>query len=150
MNKLIANFQQNVNSVTMIIYLFNVILIALLYSNPLITGFIWLSLVVMAYLTRRQKLGSYLKFSAIIFLVTVLFNVILNQRGTNVLLNWPWLKITTESLGNGMILGLSFVNLLGAFYLYDALARTKVIFEVLANIFKSIAIIFILTIKFIP
>lgn len=150
MNKLIVNFQQNVNSVTMITYLFNVILIALLYNNPLITVVIWLSLVTMCFLTKRQKLGSYLKFSAIVFLVTVLFNLILNQRGTNLLVNWPWLRITTESLGNGIILGISFVNLLGAFYLYDALSRTKVIFEVLANIFKSIAIIFILTIKFIP
>jgi hypothetical protein len=150
MNKLIVNFQKNINSVTMIAYLFNVILIALLYNNPLITGVVWLSLLVMSFLTKRDKLGAYLKFSGVIFLVTVLFNLILNQRGTTLLLNWPWLKITTESLGNGIILGISFVNLLWAFYLYNALARTKVIFEVLSKFFKSIAIIFILTIKFIP
>lgn len=150
MNQLIRNFKNNINSVTMFVYLVNVILISLLYNNPIVSLGILISLLIMAFLTRKEKIGSYLKFSSVIFLVTFLFNLILNQRGTNFLLKIPFVKITTESLLNGVILGIAFVNLLWAFYLYDSLARTKVIFELLSNFFKSIAIIFILTIKFIP
>jgi len=150
MNQLIRNFKNNINSVTMFVYLINVILISLLYNNPIIALGILVSLIIMSFLTRKEKIIVYLKFSSVIFIVTVLFNLILNQRGTNILLNVPFVKITTESLLNGVILGIAFVNLLWAFYLYDSMARTKVIFELLSNFFKSIAIIFILTIKFIP
>jgi hypothetical protein len=150
MNRMIENFQKNSNSITMFAYLINVILIALLYNNPIISIVGFISLLLIATLTRRDRIKKYLKFSSVIFIVTVLFNLILNQRGTTILLTLPLLKITTESLLNGIILGISFVNLLWSFYLYDALIRVKVIFELLSNLFKSIAIIFILTIKFIP
>jgi len=150
MNRLIKNFKNNINSVTMFVYLVNVILISLLYNNPVIALGIFVSLILISFLTRKEKIMTYLKFSSVIFIVTILFNLILNQRGTNIILNVPFVKITTESLLNGVILGIAFVNLLWAFYLYDSLARTKVIFELLSSFFKSIAIIFILTIKFIP
>lgn len=150
MNRMIENFQKNSNSITMFAYLINVILIALLYNNPIISIVGFISLLLIATLTRRDRIKKYLKFSSVIFIVTVLFNLILNQRGTTILLTLPLLKITTESLLNGIILGISFVNLLWSFYLYDALIRVKVIFELLSNLFRSIAIIFILTIKFIP
>ena len=150
MNKLIINFKNNINSVTLFVYLINVILIALLYNNPLISGLILISLIIMAFLTRKEKIISYFKFSGVIFIVTILFNVILNQRGHEILLSIPFVTITTESLLNGVILGLSFINLLWSFYLYDSLARVKVIFELLSNFLKSIAVVFILTIKFIP
>lgn len=150
MNRMIEHFQKNSNSITMFAYLINVILIALLYNNPIISIGSFISLLLIAILTRRDRIKKYLKFSSVIFIVTVLFNLVLNQRGTTILLTLPLLKITTESLLNGIILGISFVNLLWSFYLYDALIRVKVIFELLSNLFKSIAIIFILTIKFIP
>ncbi|WP_119326487.1 energy-coupling factor transporter transmembrane component T [Companilactobacillus musae] len=150
MNRMIENFQKNSNSITMFAYLINVILIALLYNNPIISIVGFISLLLIATLTRRDRIKKYLKFSSVIFIVTVLFNLILNQRGTTILLTLPLLKITTESLLNGIILGISFVNLLWSFYLYDALIRVKAIFELLSNFFRSIAIIFILTIKFIP
>lgn len=150
MNKLIVNFQKNINSIAMFVYLITVILITLLFNNPLILIGLSISLFIMLVVTRREKIKVSLKFASIIFLVTVIFNLILNQRGTNVLLEVPLLKITTESLINAAVLGLSFVNLLWAFSLYDALIRIKTIFELLANVFKSIAIIFILTVKFIP
>lgn len=150
MNRLILNFQQNTSSLVMFVYLINVILISLLYNNPLLTVSIFLSLFIMSVLTRFEKIWSYLKFSSLIFVITILFNVILNQRGSKVILQVPFVKVTIESLLNGTILGISFVNLLWSFYLYDALVRVKVVFELLSNLFKSIAIIFILTIKFIP
>lgn len=150
MNQIISNFQNKTNSVTMFVYLINIILIALFFNNPLISGVILVSLFILSILTKREKIGSYLKFASVIFIITVLFNLILNQRGTQVLCSIPGLVVTSESLLNAVILGISFVNLLWAFFLYDAFVRTRVIFEVLSNIFKSIAIIFILTIKFIP
>lgn len=150
MNRLILFFQKNVNSITVFAYLLNIILVSLLYNNPFITITILISLLIISFLTRREKFFSYIGFSSVVFLVTVLFNLILNQRGTHNLLMIGFLKITTESLGNSLILGLSFVNLLWSFYIYDSFARTKVIFEVLSRLFKSIAIIFILTLKFIP
>ncbi|MFC6175943.1 energy-coupling factor transporter transmembrane component T [Companilactobacillus huachuanensis] len=150
MNKWIKNFQKNCNSITMFVYLLNVILITLLYNNPIILVGILISLIAMVVLTRPEKVKSYLKFSGIIFLITILFNLILNQRGTNLLFEMPFVRVTTESLLNAVVLGISFVNLLWAFYLYDSLIRIKTIFELLANLFKSIAIIFILTVKFIP
>lgn len=134
----------------MFFYLLNIVLISLLYNNPFITAIVLLSLLLVSFLTKREKFWSYFKFSGLVFLITVAFNLILNQRGINVLVNWKLLKITTESLQNGIVLGIAFVNLLWAFYVYDSLARTKVIFEILSNLFKSIAIIFILTLKFIP
>jgi len=150
MNRLVVNFQKGTNSVTVFAYLINVILISLLYNNPIITVGILIMLVIMSILTRPGKVISYLKFSSIIFFVTVLFNVLINQRGTNILWSFSFLKITQESLINGVILGISFVNLLWAFYIYDSLIRVKTIFELLSNFLKSIAVIFILTIKFIP
>lgn len=150
MNKLIVNFQRSINSVAMFVYLVEVILITLLYNNPFVLLGLNVSLIVMVFLTRRDKIRTYLKFASIIFIVTVLFNLFLNQRGTNILLKWPLLTITSESLVNATVLGISFVNLLWAFSLYDALIRIKTVFELLANLFKSIAIIFILTVKFIP
>jgi len=150
MNKLIKNFQRNCNSITMFAYLINVILITLLYNNPIVLVGICVSLIAMVVLTRPEKVKSYLKFAGIIFLITILINLVLNQRGTNLLFEVPFLRVTTESVMNAVILGISFVNLLWAFYLYDSLIRIKTVFELLANLFKSIAIIFILTVKFIP
>ncbi len=150
MNKLIVNFQKNINSIAMFVYLITVILITLLFNNPLILTVLSIALFIMLAVTRCEKIKVSLKFAGIIFLVTVIFNLILNQRGTNILIQLPLLKITTESLINAAVLGLSFVNLLWAFSLYDALIRIKTIFELLANVFQSIAIIFILTVKFIP
>ena len=150
MHRLIVNFKNSINSVTMFVYLVNVILISLLYNNPLVSLGILITLILISTMTRREKIVPYLKFSSLIFLVTVLFNVIVNQRGHTVLWSAAFLTVTSESLLNGVILGISFVNLLWSFYLYDALIRVRTIFEVLSNFLKSIAIIFILTIKFIP
>lgn len=150
MNRLIFNFQKNTNNLAIFAYLANVILISLLFNNPIIISGVLVSLLVVAFFTRQEKFKTYCKFSGVIFLVTLLFNLILNQRGNNLIVSVPFVKITTESLSNGIILGISFVNLLWAFYLYDALIRIKVIFELLAKFFKSVAIVFVLTIKFIP
>ena len=150
LNQLVFHFQKNTNNLVIFIYLANVILISLLFNNPIIITGVLISLLVVSFYTRQEKFKTYCKFSGMIFLVTVLFNLILNQRGNNLLLVLPLVKITTESLSNGIILGISFVNLLWAFYLYDALIRIKVIFELLAKFFKSVAIVFVLTIKFIP
>lgn len=150
LNQLVFRFQKNTNNLVIFIYLANVILISLLFNNPIIITGVLISLLVVSFYTRQEKFKTYYKFSGMIFLVTVLFNLILNQRGNNLLLVLPLVKITTESLSNGIILGISFVNLLWAFYLYDALIRIKVIFELLAKFFKSVAIVFVLTIKFIP
>lgn len=150
MNQLVFHFQKNTNNLVIFAYLANVILISLLFNNPIIITGVLISLLVVSFYTRQEKFKTYCKFSGMIFLVTVLFNLILNQRGNNLLLALPLVKITTESLSNGIILGISFVNLLWAFYLYDALIRIKVIFELLAKFFKSVAIVFVLTIKFIP
>ncbi|WP_192844193.1 hypothetical protein [Companilactobacillus allii] len=62
----------------------------------------------------------------------------------------PFIKITNESLLNAGILAFSFVNLLLAFYIYDALTNVKIIFDLMSRSLQSIAIVFILTIKFIP
>lgn len=150
LNQLVFHFQKNTNNLVIFAYLANVILISLLFNNPIIITGVLISLLVVSFYTRQEKFKTYCKFSGMIFLVTVLFNLILNQRGNNLLLALPLVKITTESLSNGIILGISFVNLLWAFYLYDALIRIKVIFELLAKFFKSVAIVFVLTIKFIP
>lgn len=150
MNQLVFHFQKNTNNLVIFAYLANVILISLLFNNPIIITGVLISLLVVSFYTRQEKFKTYCKFSGMIFLVTVLFNLILNQRGNNLLLVLPLVKITTESFSNGIILGISFVNLLWAFYLYDALIRIKVIFELLAKFFKSVAIVFVLTIKFIP
>ena len=150
MNQLVFHFQKNTNNLAIFAYLVNVILISLLFNNPIIIVGVLVSLLVVAFFTRREKFKTYCKFSGLIFLVTVLFNLILNQRGNNLLLTIPFVKVTLESLSNGIILGVSFVNLLWAFYLYDALIRIKVIFELLAKFFKSVAVVFVLTIKFIP
>lgn len=150
MSKFIINFQRSINSIVIFVYLITVILITLLYNNPFVLIGLSITLLVMLALTRREKMKATVNFAGIIFLVTVVFNLILNQRGTNVLLKLPLLTITKESLINAAVLGLSFVNLLWSFSLYDSLIRIKTIFELLANLFKSIAIIFILTVKFIP
>ncbi|WP_099975021.1 hypothetical protein [Lactobacillus terrae] len=60
------------------------------------------------------------------------------------------IKITVESLLNSITLGVSFINLLFAFFVYNELIHNKQIYQVLSKNFKSIAIIFILTTKFIP
>lgn len=150
MNQLVFHFQKNTNNLAIFAYLVNVILISLLFNNPIIIVGVLVSLLVVSFFTRQEKFKTYCKFSGLIFLVTVLFNLILNQRGNNLLLTIPFVKVTLESLSNGIILGVSFVNLLWAFYLYDALIRIKVIFELLAKFFKSVAVVFVLTIKFIP
>lgn len=150
MNQLVFHFQKNTNNLAIFAYLVNVILISLLFNNPIIIVGVLVSLLFVSFFTRREKFKAYCKFSGLIFLVTVLFNLILNQRGNNLLLTILFVKVTLESLSNGIILGISFVNLLWAFYLYDALIRIKVIFELLAKFFKSVAVVFVLTIKFIP
>lgn len=150
MNSLALNFFKRTNSVTVFIYLLAVILIALLFKQIFLSVATLIALLLMSILVRREKFFTYIKFSCVIFIVTVIFNLILNQRGNNVLWSTSFLKITTESVNNGITFGLSFVNLLWAFYLYDALIRVKTVFELLASVFKSIAIIFILTIQFIP
>ncbi|WP_010624085.1 energy-coupling factor transporter transmembrane component T [Companilactobacillus versmoldensis] len=150
MNKLIKNFVLSVNELTIMFYLFNTIFIALIFNNPFITVTECFFLLVMGWLTRRKKFGNFLKASLFIFILTMLFNLVINQNGTNVLLRIPYVTVSVQSLTNAFILGISFMNILWSFYLYDALMHTKLIFEILSNLFKSIAIIFILTVKFIP
>ncbi|AUI70851.1 energy-coupling factor transporter transmembrane component T [Companilactobacillus alimentarius] len=149
-NQLVFNFQKRTNSLTAFIYLVNVVLIALLFNKPLISLSTLFALLIMSFLVKRENILKYLRFSIVIFIVTFLFNLVLNQRGTHLLWELSFLRITQESLLNGVTFGLSFVNLLWAFYLYDALVRVKTVFELLSSVFQSIAIIFILTIQFIP
>ena len=104
----------------------------------------------MANLVSREKIKTYFKFSCVIFIVTFIFNLILNQRGKSILWIFYSFQITQESLLNGFILGVSFVNLLWAFYIYNALIRVKTVFELLSSLLKNVALIFILTIQFIP
>ncbi len=134
----------------MLIYLLSVIISSLVFTNPLIIMAIFLSLLIMVNFVKREESKGYFKFSLIIFITTFLFNIIINQRGTNVIFQIPFLKVTFESLMNAGILAFSFVNLLLAFYIYDALTNVKIIFDLISRSFRSIAIIFILTIKFIP
>jgi energy-coupling factor transport system permease protein len=149
-NKLIKNFTMSVNNLTILMYLVNVIFIALIFNNPFITVSLFIGLLLMSWLVRKNKFWNFIKASSVIFLLTVLFNLIINQNGTNIVLKIPFVTISTQSLTNAFILGISFMNILWSFYIYDALTHTKLIFEILANVFKSIAIIFILTVKFIP
>jgi hypothetical protein len=104
----------------------------------------------MANLVSREKIKTYFKFSCVIFIVTFIFNLILNQRGKSILWTFYSFQITQESLLNGFILGVSFVNLLWAFYIYNVLIRVKTVFELLSSLLKNVALIFILTIQFIP
>lgn len=150
MNKLIRNFTLSVNNLSILFYLANVIFISLIFNNPFITMTLWICLLVTSYLTRQNKFWNFLKASGLIFILTVLFNLFVNQNGTNILFKLPFIQVTTQSLTNGFILGISFMNILWSFYIYDALTHTKLIFEILSNVFKSIAIIFVLTVKFIP
>ncbi|WP_300562919.1 energy-coupling factor transporter transmembrane component T [Companilactobacillus sp.] len=150
MNKLIKNFTMSVNNLTILLYLVNVIFISLIFNNPFITSSLLVILLIMSWLVRREKFKNFLLASLTIFLLTVLFNLFVNQNGSNILFKIPFLTVSTQSITNGFILGISFMNILWSFYLYDALTHTKLIFEILSNVFKSIAIIFILTVKFIP
>lgn len=150
MNKLILNFQKRTNSVTIFVYLLGIILISLLFNNPIISLINLVVLIFMANLVSREKIKTYFKFSCVIFIVTFIFNLILNQRGKSILWTFYSFQITQESLLNGFILGVSFVNLLWAFYIYNALIRVKTVFELLSSLLKNVALIFILTIQFIP
>lgn len=150
MNKLILNFQKRTNSVTIFVYLIGIILISLLFNNPIISLINLVALIFMANLVSREKIKTYFKFSCVIFIVTFIFNLILNQRGKSILWTFYSFQITQESLLNGFILGVSFVNLLWAFYIYNALIRVKTVFELLSSLLKNVALIFILTIQFIP
>ncbi|HIY91838.1 energy-coupling factor transporter transmembrane component T [Companilactobacillus sp. HBUAS56275] len=150
MNKLILNFQKRTNSVTIFVYLIGIILISLLFNNPIISLINLVALIFMANLVSREKIKTYFKFSCVIFIVTFIFNLILNQRGKSILWIFYSFQITQESLLNGFILGVSFVNLLWAFYIYNALIRVKTVFELLSSLLKNVALIFILTIQFIP
>ncbi|WP_125565429.1 energy-coupling factor transporter transmembrane component T [Companilactobacillus insicii] len=150
MKKIYFGFRNSTNNFSMLIYLLSVIISSLVFTNPLIIMAIFLSLLIMVNFVKREESKGYFKFSLIIFITTFLFNIIINQRGTNVIFQIPFLKVTFESLMNAGILAFSFVNLLLAFYIYDALTNVKIIFDLISRSFRSIAIIFILTIKFIP
>lgn len=150
MNKLILNFQNRTNSITTFVYLISIILISLLFNNPIISVIDLIGLIFMAILIDRGKIKTYFKFSFIIFIVTFVFNLILNQRGIDVLWKYYFFQVTKESLLNGIILGISFVNLLWAFYIYNVMMRVKTVFELLSSWLKNVALVFILTIQFIP
>jgi len=149
-NPLIFNFRSSVNNVTLFIYLLNVIFISLIYNNPIISLGILFTILIIAFACNSNKYWQFFKISGAIFIVTVLFNMLINQRGTDTILKLPFVVITAQSMLNGIILGISFLNLLWSFYIYDALVNIRTVFEGLSRVFKSVAIIFILTIKFIP
>ncbi|MFD1471943.1 energy-coupling factor transporter transmembrane component T [Companilactobacillus mishanensis] len=150
MSKLIRNFNFSVNNLTILFYVFDVIFISLIYNNPIISGCLFVVLVITARFIRGDKFVNFLKFSIIIFILTFAFNVVINQRGSQIVFQIPFLKVTSESVLNGTVLGVSFLNILWSFYIYDAMTHTKIIFDLLSKFFRSIAIIFILTVKFIP
>ncbi|WP_334330015.1 energy-coupling factor transporter transmembrane component T [Companilactobacillus sp. HBUAS59699] len=150
MKKIYSGFQQATNNFSIIFYLVAIIISALLFNDPIIVLTIFISLLLVASFAKKEKSSGYFKFSIIIFVTTMAFNLLVNQRGTNVIFQIPFLKVTTESLMNASILAFSFVNLLLAFYIYDAFTNVKTIFDLMSKGFRSIAIVFILTIKFIP
>ncbi|KRK78676.1 energy-coupling factor transporter transmembrane component T [Companilactobacillus nodensis] len=150
MKKIYSGFKQSVNNFSILVYLLSIIISSLVFNNPIIVLVVFLSLLFVAKFTQREDSKGYFKFTVIIFLTTIIFNLIINQRGSNVLFQIPLLRVTTESLLNAGILAFSFVNLLLAFYIYDSLTNVKVIFDLLSKSLRSIAIVFILTIKFIP
>jgi len=149
-NPLIFNFRSSVNNVTLFIYLLNVIFISLIYNNPVISLGMLFTILIIAFTCNSNKYWHFFKISGAVFIVTVLFNMLINQRGTDTILKLPFVVITAQSMLNGIILGISFLNLLWSFYIYDALVNIRTVFEGLSRVFKSVAIIFILTIKFIP
>ncbi|WP_125589300.1 energy-coupling factor transporter transmembrane component T [Companilactobacillus jidongensis] len=150
MKKIYSGFRQVVNNFSILIYLLSIIISSLVFNNPIIILAVLISLLSVAKFTQKENSKGYLKFTLIIFLTTIIFNLVINQRGNNILIQIPLIKITTESLLNAGILAFSFVNLLLAFYIYDALTNVKVIFDLLSKSLRNIAIVFILTIKFIP
>lgn len=150
MKKIYSGFKQSVNNFSILVYLLSIIISSLVFNNPIIVLVVFLSLSFVAKFTQKEDSKGYFKFTAIIFLTTIIFNLIINQRGNNVLFQIPLLRVTTESFLNAGILAFSFVNLLLAFYIYDSLTNVKVIFDLLSKSLRSIAIVFILTIKFIP
>ncbi|WP_125764706.1 energy-coupling factor transporter transmembrane component T [Companilactobacillus hulinensis] len=150
MKKIYSGFKQSVNNFSILVYLLSIILSSLIFNNPVIVLVIFGALLLMSFFAKRDDSKSYFKFALIIFLTTVLFNLIINQRGTNIIFQIPFIMVTRESLLNACILAFSFVNLLLAFYIYDALTNVKVIFDLMSRGLRSIAIVFILTIKFIP
>lgn len=150
MNKYLQNYSHSINELTMLFYLITVIFISLIYNNPFILGAILFGLLIVSFSARQTKFFNFCKISITIFIITVMFNLLINQAGTDCLLTTSYLQITTQSLLNAIVLGLSFLNILWAFYLYDALVHSKLIFNILAHTFRSIAVIFILTVKFIP
>lgn len=150
MRKIYFGFKQATNNLSIFFYLVAIIIASLMFNDPIIVLIIFFSLLLMFFYSRKSDGGNYLKFSIIIFLTTVVFNLIINQKGSDIIFQLPLLKITTQSLLNAGILAFSFVNLLLVFYIYDALTSVKVIFNLLSHGLRNIAIIFILTTKFIP
>lgn len=148
--KIYSGFYQAVNNFSILTYLLSIIISSLIFNDPVIVLTIFASLSLVTNFVKKEKSKSYFKFSIIIFITTLIFNLLVNQRGTNLIFQILFLKVTTESLMNASILAFSFVNLLLAFYIYDALTNVKVIFDLISKGFRSIAIVFILTIKFIP
>lgn len=150
MRKIYFGFKQATNNLSIFFYLVAIIIASLMFNDPIIVLIIFFSLLLMFFYSRKSDGGNYLKFSIIIFLTTVVFNLIINQKGSDIIFQLPLLKITTQSLLNAGILAFSFVNLLLAFYIYDALTSVKVVFDLLSHGLRNIAIVFILTTKFIP
>ncbi|MFD1418684.1 energy-coupling factor transporter transmembrane component T [Companilactobacillus keshanensis] len=150
MKKFFSGFQQSTNDLSILTYLLAIVLSSLIFNDPVIIVMIFLSLLLVTIYTKKNNSRNYLKFTLVIFVTTIIFNLIINQRGAEIIFQLPMLKVTTESLLNACILAFSFVNLLLAFHIYDALTNVKIIFDLLSRNLRNIAIIFILTIKFIP
>ncbi|WP_057765781.1 energy-coupling factor transporter transmembrane component T [Companilactobacillus tucceti] len=150
MNKLFFNFRRSTNNLSILFYLLSIILSALLFNDPVVILMIFVALVLMVLYSKKDNSRGYFKFFTIIFVTTIIFNLLINQRGAGIIFQIPFLKVTTESLLNAAILAFSFVNLLMAFYIYDSLTNVKVIFDLLSHKLRNIAIVFILTVKFIP
>jgi len=148
--RLFFGFQQSTNNLSILTYLLAIVLSSLMFNDPVIIVMIFLSLLLITVFTKKSNSRNYLKFTVIIFVTTILFNLIINQRGSTIIFQLPFFKMTSESLLNAVNLAFSFVNLLLAFYIYDALTNVKIIFDLLSRSLRSIAIIFILTVKFIP
>jgi energy-coupling factor transport system permease protein len=141
-------------------WILSVLVFALLFHHPLyVFGlFVATVAVVVAAGVWREWLG-FMKFAAILFVLAIVFNMLLNYNGSHILWSLPihipglgQVKFTLESLLSGVIIGLMLATIISVFSLFTLTVHPDKLMDLMTRLklpYRSV-LLTSLTARFVP
>jgi len=151
------NFFQSLHPITLLSYLFVIVVGTIIVSNPIILAGIMVTVILA--LIAAQSLSSWMRSLRIylyMIIMLMIINTLINNMGATVLWSGPIipifgrLTISLETIAFGLVMGLRLLIVFSAFILYNRVMDPDKALSVFSKVFPRSALLVALTTKTIP